>query len=221
MSRILLVTALLFSLMSVSAQKNRFIRPDYKKISKTIQRPDSPLNYTLLMDRYRANDTTLTREEYHLLYYGFSLQPDFRPDKQDVYSDSLLKLMKLPDLKAEQYDVMLRLANKALEANPFDMRYLDPAIYAYRMKGNHDLALKLEFRLGRIVETIFNSGDGFTEKTAFHVIAISHEYDLLRALGFRYGGQQRLSKTGIDYLKVEPNSYGIEGMFFSLKAMSN
>lgn len=221
MSRILLVAALLFSLMSVSAQKNRFVRPDYKKISKNIQKPGSPLNYAALMERYRANDTSLTREEYHLLYYGYTLQPGFRPDSQDAYSDSLLKLMKLPELKAEQYDVMLRLVNKVLESAPFDMRYLDPAIYIYRMKGNNELARKLEFKLGRIVETIFNSGDGFTEKTAFHVIAIAHEYDLLRALGFRYGGQQRLTKAGVDYLKVEPNAYGIEGMFFSLKGMAN
>ena len=221
MARILLIAVLLLSLTSVSAQNKRFIRPDYKKISKTINKTGSPLNYAVLMERYRTNDTTLTREEYHLLYFGYSLQPDYRPDSQSAYSDSLLKLMRLPEVGASQYDVIIRLADKVLETNPFDMRYLDPVIYAYRMKGNEEIAQKLEFRLGRIVETIFNSGDGFSEKTAFHVIAISHEYDLLRALGFRYGGQQRLTKAGVDYLKVEPNDYGIEGMFFSLKGMAN
>lgn len=101
------------------------------------------------------------------------------------------------------------------------MRYLDPMIYVYQMQGNTEMAEKLEFKLGRIIETIFSSGDGLTEKTAFHVISVSHEYDLIRALGFGFGGEQSLSNGKVDLLKVEANDYGINGMYFNISALSN
>jgi hypothetical protein len=114
---------------------------------------------------------------------------------------------------------VIKYANKIFENNPFDMRYLDPLIYVYHMQGKKELAQKLEFKLGRIIETIFNTGDGLTEKTAFHVISVSHEYDLLRALGFGFAGEQSITRGECDFLKVETNDYGINGIYFNVSAI--
>jgi hypothetical protein len=58
-----------------------------------------------------------------------------------------------------------------------------------------------------------------TKETAFHVISAAHEYDLLRALGFGNAGGQSLTIGQYDFLKVEANDYGIEGMYFDISAM--
>lgn len=221
MKRYLLISLIIFCTFTVSAQKTNFSTPDYKKISKAISKPGSLTFYSELMARYRAHDTTLSPSEYHLLYYGYSLQEGYAPYTHQPYADSLMALVRKESISAGQYSRILEFANAVLEKSPFDMRYLDPMIYVYQMQGNTEMAEKLEFKLGRIIETIFSSGDGLTEKTAFHVISVSHEYDLIRALGFGFGGEQSLSNGKVDLLKVEANDYGINGMYFNISALSN
>lgn len=218
MTRYILSAILIFFSCTSIAQKASFASPDYKKIGKAISRADIPTFYPKLMERYQAHDTTLSPAEYHLLYYGFSLQPEYAPYARQPFADSLMTIIRKDMINPAQYDLVLEYGYAILEKSPFDMRYLDPMIYVYQMQDNKEMAEKLEFKLGRIIETIFSSGDGLTEKTAFHVISISHEYDLLRALGFGFGGQQSLTDGKCDFLKVEANDYGINGMYFDVSA---
>jgi hypothetical protein len=219
MTRFFISAAILLFSFTVIAQENTFSPPNYKKIGKAISKANSATFYPKLMERYQAHDTTLSPSEYHLLYYGYSLQPEYAPYAQQPFADSLLTIIRKDIISPAQYDLVLRYGNAILEKSPFDMRYLDPMIYVYQMQGNNEVAEKLEFKLGRIFETIFTSGDGLTEKTAFHVISVSHEYDLLRALGFGFGGQQSLTNGQCDFLKVEANEYGIDGMYFNVSVM--
>ena len=196
------------------AQKTQFAAPDYKKISKSIEKKGASTSYQTLMERYKAHDTTLSPKEYHLLYYGFPLQTEYNPSVSQPLADSLMLFMQKDQKTSIEYNGIIRLAHAILEKNPFEMRYLDPLIFAYRMQGKNELATKLEFQLGRIAETIFSSGDGLTENTAFYVISPTHAYDMLRALGFGYKGGQSIKKGACEFIKVESNDFGIEGMFF-------
>jgi len=214
MVRYILSTLLICCFLSGYAQKNNFTPPNYKKIHKEINQPGSKPTYQQLFKRYNDNDTTLSPEEYRLLYFGFTFQPEYSPDVKEPMVDSLMAILRLEQIKPEQYDKVVKYSEKILQKNPFDMRYLDPLIYVYRMQGNNQLASKLEFKLGRIIETIFTTGDGLTEKTAFHVISATHETDMLRALGFGFVGMQSIKNNQFDYLKVEENAYGIEGIYF-------
>jgi hypothetical protein len=219
MTRNILITIILFFSFTALAQKDSFSPPKYKKIGKAISKTNSPTFYPKLMERYQAHDTTLSPSEYHLLYYGYSLQPEYAPYAHQPYADSLMAILRKDIISPQQYDLVLKYGYSILEKSPFDMRYLDPMIYVYQMQGDNEMAGKLEFKLGRIFETIFTSGDGLTEKTAFHVVSVSHEYDLLRALGFGFGGQQSLTNGQCDFLKVEANEYGINGMYFNVSVL--
>lgn len=219
MTRYILSAILIFLSCTTIAQKASFASPDYKKIGKAISRADSPTFYPKLMERFQVHDTTLSPAEYHLLYYGYSLQPEYAPYAQQPFADSLMTIIRKDIISPAQYDLVLKYGYAILEKSPFDMRYLDPMIYVLQMQGNKEMAEKLEFKLGRIIETIFTSGDGLTEKTAFHVISVSHEYDLLRALGFGFGGEQSLTNGQCDFLKVEANEYEITGMYFNVSVL--
>lgn len=219
MNRYFLGVILILSTLSASSQQSTFKQPNYKKINKAINKESSSTFYPKLMQRFFENDTTLSPEQYHLLYYGYSLQPQYSPNTDPASADSLMTLIRKDQLAPAQYDLVIKYANATLAKKPFDMRYLDPLIYVYRMQGNDALADKLEFKLGRIIETIFSTGDGLTKETAFHVISVAHEYDLLRALGFGNSGGQSLTIGQYDFLKVEENDYGIEGMYFNISAM--
>ena len=122
-------------------------------------------------------------------------------------------------LEESEYNRIIELASSTLNEYPFEISILDPLIYALRMEGKNELAAKLEFRFGRIIETIFNSGNGLTKETAFHVVSISHQKDMLRALGFGFGGRHAIVDAKFSYLKVAKNDFGIEGMYFDVSTI--
>lgn len=220
MVRYILSVLIVICSFTLSAQKNKFTPPDYKKISKVLAKGSSGELYQNLMKRYQSHDTTLSPGDYHLLYYGFILQPEYSPSAHLSLTDSLLAIMSKKQIGPDQYKLVIKYAGAILDKNPFDMRYLDPLIYAYRMQGKNDLATMLEFKLGRILETIFTTGDGLTEESAFHVISVTHEYDMLRALGFGFAGVQGIRQGQYDYVKVEKNDFGIQGMYFNVSALT-
>lgn len=215
MKKALLCFLILTSCFSqIQAQKSNFSSPDFRKIAKTIKKTGKPLGYQNLLQRLNQNDTSLSPREYHLLYYGAALQPGFNPEAAQPLSDSLMLILRQEKLEKEDYNHIIGYASDLILKSPFEISFLDPLILSHRMLGNEDMAARLELRFGRIIETIFNSGDGLTRETAFHVISVNHETDMLRALGFGYGGQRIKSADGTDYLKVLKNDFGIEGMFF-------
>lgn len=66
-----------------------------------------------------------------------------------------------------------------------------------------------------LTDAILSSGDGLTEESAFYVINIPQEYDILNMIGFEFGGSQSLIKTN-DYLTVKENPANIKGLYFDI-----
>jgi hypothetical protein len=208
----LVIIVLIFSLSGAMAQKTNFTAPDYNKIKKSIHK--NPEAFNTLLQRLNTNDTALSPKDYHLLYYGYQLQSSNTPRQSNALSDSLLKLARKENPTESDYTDLIETGNQMLKENPFELSFLDRIVYANRMLGNNKMAEQLEFRLGRIIETIFNSGDGLSKETAFHVISLSNASDMLRALGFGYAGQQMNIGPNLHFFKVEKNDFGIEGMYF-------
>ena len=211
--------ALLIGVAGAQAQKARYSQPDYKKIEKTLRK--KPESYAILLNRLNANDTTLSLSEYHFLYYGYFLQPAYSNNQHEALSDSLGLLMLNETADETEFPLIVQTGSKLLKANPFELSSLDKIIYAHRMLGSNAMAAKLEIRFGRIIETIFNSGDGLHKETAYHVISMSNAKDMLRALGFGYTGQQMSVGQNLYYFKVDKNDFGIEGMYFHVPAKHN
>lgn len=208
----LTIIALIFGLSGAMAQKTNISAPDYNKIKKSIRK--KPETYHALLQQLYANDTLLSTKDYHLLYYGYPFQVSHAPNQQSPLSDSLLKLIQQENPTEADYRNLIETGNHMLEENPFELSFLDRIIYAHRMLDNNKMAEKLEFRLGRIIETIFNSGNGLSKETAFHVISLSNASDMLRALGFGYAGQHMSIGPNLHFFKVDKNDFGIEGMYF-------
>lgn len=208
----LIIMALIFCFSGAIAQKTKFNTPDYIKIEKSIRK--KPETYNTLLQRLNINDTLLSPKEYNLLYYGYQHQTLHTPNQHITLSDSLLKLIEKENPTDADYRNLIETGNQILKENPFELSFLDRLIYANRMLGDNKMAEKLEFRLGRIIETIFNSGDGLSKETAFHVISLSNASDMLRALGFGSTGQHMSIGPNLHFFKVDKNDFGIEGMYF-------
>jgi hypothetical protein len=207
---------ILLSLCQIAfSQEANFEKPNYKKIGKEIKSKGSGYFYPNLMQRYQNSDSTLNIEEKRHLYYGYTFQPEYLPYGKSAYNDSLKAILSNPELDSAGYDAVLKYSDSLLNHNPFDVRALNNKLNVYDYRKNDSEAIKYMIRLNIIFDAILSSGDGTTKETAFYVIAVSHEYDVLHIIGFNFGGQQSLVEH-YDYLTVKKNQYGIDGFYFDI-----
>jgi hypothetical protein len=217
--QLLVITILLVSTIAFS-QNIEFKKPDYKKIEKEISKEKSDYYYPKLLKKYMTSDTTMTLKEKRYLYYGYSFQDSYSPYGHSDFNDSLRMVLNKGKHNNEELLKIIELSDSVLVENLFDLRAINYQLYAYDKLGE-----KIEFdkkinQMRIIVDALLSSGDGLKKKTAFYVIYISHEYDLLNILGFEFGGEQSLIEH-YDYLKVAKNSQNIKGFYFDISPCLN
>lgn len=189
--------------------------PDYKAIRSSILNAKGQNYYPSLMRRYMANDTTLTLEQVRNLYYGFALQEDFVPyqtEKKELYEvrRRLVKEKGNPRHCPEA----IRISQTALDDNPFDLLAISTISFAY-LQLQDTLSYHLwNDKQTSILDAIVSSGDGETKETAFHVINIEHEYEVLNRMGLQIEADS-LCSDKIEYLKVKDNAEDIPGLYFN------
>lgn len=209
----LLSLTLILITFNLFAQEPGRNTPDIKKISKQLKDPEL---YSGLLNRYLANDSSLTIADYHLIYYGFSLQKGYDPNKDTRLRDSLNILFMNTGNGESDYRALQSLTNRILVQLPFDIRSLDPAIYASEMLKDNDQAIKLKIKMGRLIETIFNSGDGLTKESPFYVVSVANIPDMVRALGFEAVSTIPEQSGNLFYFKVKENEFGVTGFYFRI-----
>ncbi len=71
----------------------------------------------------------------------------------------------------------------------------------------------------RLKVAIISTGDGRSAQTAFSVIYVQDEYELLEVLGFEFDGNQHLLEGGFDMLELKVNPAGIDALFFDVSRL--
>jgi hypothetical protein len=217
--QLLILTFLLVSVVGLS-QNRGTEKPDYKKIEKEISKDKSEFFYSKLLKRYMNSDTTMTIKEKRYLYYGYSFQNAYSPYGHSDFSDSLRVVLQKEQHNDKELNEIIELSDSILVENPFDLRAINYQLYAFDKLGKMvEFDMKIN-QMRIIVDALLSSGDGLEKKTAFYVIYISHEYDLLNVLGFDFGGEQSLIDH-FDYLEVAENSQDIKGLYFDVSPCLN
>jgi hypothetical protein len=210
---------LVFILMSIQiqAQQSLFVQIDFSDIQSTVASENSPFYFPVLFERYRNNDTTMSMEEYRHLYYGYTFQEKYQPSKK-LEVESIIEDLLLKDtLTSSDFSLVYDHCMEIVQWHPFSTRYLLTAAIACTRLGKNEEARKYYYQYDRIISAILSSGDGATEKSAWSVILITDEYELIGALGFqRTGKQKMLSKSLCDFVYVTDNEYGIVGFYFDI-----
>jgi hypothetical protein len=217
MKRIYLIFPVFLVAVQVQSQHFSFTPVDFKNIRSAIAREKSAFYYPVLFDRYRNNDTTLSREEFRYLYYGFTYQEDYRPYAVHDAESAVNNLLMKDTLTIRDFADICGYCREILELHPFSMHYLlTSAIACTRMERVEEARIYY-YKYNSILSTILSSGDGATEPSAWSVILISDEYELIRSLGFNPSGKQKmLAKSRCDFIYVVANEYNIEGFYFDI-----
>lgn len=213
-NRLLTVLILLLGLIQ-TAWAQEIEEPDYKLIRQSISNSRSPNYYPNLMRRYMENDTTLTLEQYRDLYYGFSFQEDYVPykghKKQLIDARRRFTNSKGDGNLAPE---MIRIAKASLDDNPFDIPAINIIAVSYLQIGDTVQYNVWDIKQKGILDAILSSGDGTEPSSAFHVIDIEHEYEVLNRLGLQVESDSLINDQ-VEYLKVKENAENEQGFYFN------
>lgn len=215
--RLLLPLLLLPALLS---SQDLEIEPvNYKKVRKAIKKKKSPYYYPVLYQRYIDLDTSLSTLEFRYLYYGYSFQEGYKPYGIPALRDSLISYLEREEPMQQELEVAGRIAGELLKESPFRLRETFIAAVAFEMSGNTKMSAVYYIFFQKQIEAIMSSGDGLSKETAFSVIYIPDEYEILDVLGFTFGGEQSLIDGYFDRLRVLENELGVEELYFDVSRL--
>jgi len=217
MRKSIIVLCFYFSLLSLSAQRSSFVELDYGAIKKAISDSNSSSYYPKLMKRYLDFDTTLTLDEFRLLYYGYIYQNDYDPYNKQMENNALSVYLEKDKLTLADCEKIIAFANISMTEKPFHFHNLRMAIYAYHMKGEKKEAENRIAMLKGIMNAILSSGDGKSLRTAFHVIFTIHEYEIVNYLGYNAENQELKSVWDVIYLSK--NKDKLPALYFNVEEM--
>ena len=179
--RMLILTAFLAFLASWAMGARPTTHPDFKAIREETHNPDSKFYYPRLLAAYFSNDTTMTDDDYHYLYYGSMFQEDYNPYRINPFEAELKATEPLYSrhgtLTRSEKRQIQQLAEKSLANNPFNLKQLSHLIYAYEQSDKTNLAKIWQHKLNRLLLTIAASGTGADKEHAIVVVDPSNELD--------------------------------------------
>lgn len=195
--------------------------PDYKHIEREVNSEHSRYYYPMLVQKYNSQDTTMTAEEFHYYYYGYTFQEDYNPYRKSEFAHQIDHLYKQGrKLSVAEYENLERFARQTLNDNPFDLRQINIMIYALKGLNRYREAEVWQYRLDGLTSVILASGNGMSPETAWHVIHPSHEYIILNCKGMK-GVDFVFVEPHYDYIEIERNTLKIEGCYFNVERITD
>jgi hypothetical protein len=205
---------ILLFVQAAFCQDINFKAPDYNEIKKEIENKSSNYYYPKLLERFAANDTLITKDEYRHLYYGYVFNPKYSSFFRSPDEEKLSKFYRSETIDPKDYEEIIKLSEHTLSLFPFDLRMINFLSYIYHLKGEDHTSKRWSDKYNNIIETIMSTGDGKTCETGFHVISVSHEYALINAFQLQVASQSLIKNC--DYLAFEKGKYKIDGIYFSI-----
>jgi len=175
---------------------------DRNAVAKQVKDTTAGSYYPRLLARFNSFDSSLTNEDYRLLYYGFVFQDDYAGDGDEKKTEIRSAL------KNNDYNLASALCDSVLATDPVCLSanynkalvlYLkDKADTTYKKYGN---------RYRNLLAAIVSSGDGLSCKTSFRTISVSDEYEVM----YNYFEIEKISGQALIYpcdkMSVTPSVY--------------
>jgi len=202
-----------FFISSVSTQNYR--TPDEVKIKKEIQDRSSGFYFADLLELYIHQFENLSMEDYYYLYYGKTYQQGYSGYTSVLEYENTANLLKQ---KKPDYKQLQQKLESYLKLHPLATDALMYYAFTLEQNGNTEKSAEMYKKLRFFIQTILHSGDGRTEKTAWHVASLSDEQLIIDFLGYKIKSKVTTeSKYGtIDYIKLSKNKDEAEGVYFNI-----
>ena len=158
--------------------------------------------YPKLLQRFNQFDSTLTLEDYRLLYYGFVFQKEYvgYPDQKQKEINEFINSKKYKEA-VKTCDLILKQIPISLTAN-----YLKGlSIYLNNKEDTSFLNYRNRYTLLR--NAILSTGNGLTCESAFKTIFVSDEYEIMYKYFDIDGTKMQSLQYPCDKFDINPSKY--------------
>lgn len=176
--------------------ETKFILPlDYVQIKR--QTADGEA-YAKLVAQFEAADRDLGMYDVALLYYGWVFKPGYKGNL-DTEQSPAERLLAEGDFERAWNEGLAYLKD-----NPVSLITLQCTLSAGNAIGKPAAELeRLMWRFNMLLRTIYHTGDGFTEDSAYKVISDTDKFIFMeRALGIEKYFNRYLTPTSVDRYEV-------------------
>jgi hypothetical protein len=205
-----------FSFYCISSMSSQNYRtPDEVKIKREIQERTSDYYYSDLLELYIHHYENLSMEDYYYLYYGKTFQQGYSGHTSVLEYENTANLLKQ---KKPDYKQLQQKLESYLKLHPLATDALMYYAFTLEQNGDSEKSAEMYKKLRFFIQTILHSGDGRTEKTAWHVASLADEQLIIDFLGYKMKSRLTIeSKYGtIDYIKLSKNKDEAEGVYFNI-----
>jgi len=210
---------LVLNLISSSVSAQKILTVNFEKIDQLTSSVSSNYYYPSLLKRFILEDTTLTKKELHFLYYGQIHQKFYKPQYGNENQDKLYR-----ELKNKNFDKALEYGLKAFEESPLEMKTIFGLSLCYMYMSNDVKMEKLMVLYYGLMQTIIDSGNGKKIGTAYVVMHINDEYEIINSLN-KISKKHKLIKGITDFHKLkdkdcEEQCIRIRKLYFNIQALT-
>lgn len=176
-------------LCSITALAESFACPDYESIQALGQK-----RYDGLIERFQAQDTTLSITELQAIYYGSAFYGN--PSRG-------LNYRRVNAIyEANGHEGVLVYVDSLLSSSPLNLGALRMRFIA-AFNVNDTIATHKYFWLyDKLLDAIYATGDALSEQTALHVVCIDDEYTIMNYVMKVEMENQKLTSTMCDMFDV-------------------
>ena len=186
---------LLFIINIGFAQKEFNYDRDFKIILKQSQDSSNVFYYPRLLNRFDANDSTLTNNDILALLIGHTADKNYKPYETLDAEREIHKLVRL-----EKFEEAIKKSDSLLKINPLNFSALMEKSYSYMKLEKKDSEFHKK-KFMKVVYSIMSSGDG-TFKNSYFVLNPSDGATLIKYI---LGGKIGIAGSGDD-----PNGYFLD-----------
>ncbi|MBO9700047.1 MAG: DUF4919 domain-containing protein [Sporocytophaga sp.] len=199
-----------FLLLTVLSSRGQQV--DVKAIEHAIKNPESRFFYPTLLKRFNSLDTTLKKDDFKHLYYGFAFREDYSPFEMDDLEKRLKELNY-----AKNFEGVIELADSIDHSIPTDLTVLFEKSYALRsLVKKEEIVARSKYNV--LLKAVLASGDGKSPETAYQVIFFGDEIEVLSALGLKIVERQTILKDNrfYDVWILGKNKQKLEKLYFDV-----
>lgn len=208
----LLITFLAVVLFINTKAQTDFSNYNRDEVINLVTNPKLNTFYPKLFQRFNDFDSTLTLQDYQLIYYGFATRNNYF-GYTDVKSKEINEA-----IMNKEFEMAAQLADSVLADAPVNLKAnLFKAVSLYLLDSLNLPHDKYMTRYYMLANVILQSGDGLSCETAFKVLYVSDEYEIIYSQFNIEGVNSQHLVTPCDLLKIIPNeNFNSEEIYFDV-----
>lgn len=200
-------------IVSLLVSASAIAQIDYETIRMQVTDKESQTYYPVLLDRFNQSDSTLSADDFTLLYYGAVFLSSY-----DLYQiQEQEQKIRLANYDQE-FLLAYELADQLLKNYPMSVQaYFEKAYACFNLKRFKEESYNNK-RYKILIRTVLASGDGKSFETAFHANLPNDEYEVLKSLGLeiKEATEVEYLHQSFDLFKLKPNKKKWKETFFNI-----